>query len=222
MSEADKVKKYWEEFAAKIDATFRAHPQLYDHRKDFPWLTGALGDPFAGVFFVAENPSLTQVKKVKVETEESQWYQSPGDKLFRQMLLEHGFKTGTIHSQGGWRCYITNLIKLAEKAEKWKKQPPAHQQHMARLWAPVLAWELQMGQPRVVVSVGRRVDEYLSHLATHKLLPKIACRIAVDHYTFIAMRPDPKTGLGPMHPQRIDAYRAQFAKVRDAVQPRQH
>jgi hypothetical protein len=104
---------YERELPVRIDAVFRAHPELYDHRRDYPWLIACLGDPFAPVWFVAENPSLTQVARALARTPEDQWNVSPGDKLFRRQLVKHGFKHGGVDEPGGWHCYITDTIKSA-------------------------------------------------------------------------------------------------------------
>jgi len=51
--------------ARETDGIFKLNPGLFDHRTQHPWLVGALGDPHAGIWFVAENPSLTQVERVQ-------------------------------------------------------------------------------------------------------------------------------------------------------------
>jgi hypothetical protein len=95
--------------AARIDAVFAADRDglLPDHRKDHPWLTGALGDPHADVWFLAESPSLTQMERVVRPTPESQWGVSRADRLFRRMLVDQGFKDAPADAVGGWHCYIT-------------------------------------------------------------------------------------------------------------------
>lgn len=55
---------FFEGMTELTDRVFTDHPRLTDHRGEFPWLTGSLGDPFAPVWFVAENPSLAQVRRV--------------------------------------------------------------------------------------------------------------------------------------------------------------
>jgi hypothetical protein len=81
--------------------------RLRDHRKEHPWVTSWLGDPFAPVWFVAENPSLKQVEVVQLRmgnpTPEDQWSVSTGDQLLRGMLIRQGYKSGTWSSPGGWR-----------------------------------------------------------------------------------------------------------------------
>ena len=56
---------YWSGLAEQIDKVFSAHSSLFDHRKEFPWLTGALGNPKSGIWFIAEIPSLTQIERVQ-------------------------------------------------------------------------------------------------------------------------------------------------------------
>ena len=104
---------------------FRSNPEVRDHREAHPWLTGSLGDPMRRVWFVAENPRLRQAERVRdpaggPPTEDAQWWASAGDRLFRTLLVRHGLKGGTIEAHGGWRCYITNLIKKAEYAHQWR------------------------------------------------------------------------------------------------------
>ena len=119
--------QYWTGLAKQTDLVFQAHPSLYDHRQDHLWLTGALGEPHKGIWFIAENPSLTQIERVQnpdggVPTPEAQWWASRGDKLFREMLVGHGFKQGTIDSPGGWNCYITNVVKETDYARRWREK----------------------------------------------------------------------------------------------------
>jgi len=92
----------------RIGTVFQSHPDLRDHRVDYPWLTGSLGKPDADVIFVAENPSLSQVERAidptgGPPTKEAQWYASRGDKLFREALVASGFKdTRSAPSSCGW------------------------------------------------------------------------------------------------------------------------
>jgi uracil-DNA glycosylase len=200
----------------KIDAVFRSNPEHHDHRDRFPWLVGSLGDPNSGVFFVAENPSLRQVERAAnpgggEPTEEAQWFASKGDRLFRESLVASGFKEGAWDSIGGWNCYISNLIKEADYAEKWKGKGQHHRRNAAEVWAEVFRWELETARPRLVVLMGGRVTELVEHLerSGRLELPEV---IRIDHYSYVAFRPSGK--LGPMHPERVAAYRTQIADVR--------
>jgi hypothetical protein len=208
---------FYTALSEKSAAVYDAHPTLlYDHRKTHAWLTGALGDPFADVWFVAENPSLSQVERAVEATSESQWLVSPGDQLFRRMLVKHGFKTGTWDSPGGWRCYVTDVIKSADRAGKWNQTSRLSQLETARAWAPVLEWELQQSNPSLVVTVGKKADRFLGQLVESGHLPPVTQRMCIQHYSYVAMRPDGK--LGPMHPERVAAYDAQFAAVASRAQ----
>ena len=211
------LERYTAELPHRLDAVFRAHPELDDHRSQFPWVLACLGDPFAPVWFIAENPSLTQMERALDSTPEDQWNVSIGDKLFRQQLVQHGFKQGTAESAGGWRCYITDVIKSADRVGTWNKLPETQRAEIAEAWAPVLAWELELGQPKVVVSVGNKADRLLNHLLRRRLIPPLPLRLKVEHYSYIGSRPDAKTGLGPRHPDRIAAWSTQFAGVRAAL-----
>ena len=212
--------QYVAEFPRRIAAVFESNPELYDHRAQFPWVLACLGDPFAPVWFVAENPSLTQVERALDSTPEDQWNVSTGDKLFREQLVAHGFKTGTTDSPGGWRCYITDVIKSVDRVTLWNKLPESERRKVAEAWAPVLAWELELGQPKIVVSVGGNADRLLNHLLRRELIPPLPRRLKVDHYSYIGSRPDAHSGLGPRHPERIAAWSDQFAAVQAALDGR--
>jgi uracil-DNA glycosylase len=201
----------------EISKVFAANPDLPDHRSVHPWLTGALGVPESGIVFLAENPSLSMVERATnpgggAPTEEAQWYASKGDRLFREALVIAGFKSGSWDSLGGWRCYITNVIKQADYAEAWKRRGQSARHEAAEIWSPILKWQLEQVAPRLVVTMGNQVDGLVKTLAKKKLisLPPVH---RIDHYSYVALRPRGK--LGPMHPERVAAYRQDMLAVRD-------
>jgi len=209
-------KDYWPGLANQIGSVFRSHASLYDHRKDFPWLTGALGNSNSGIWFIAENPSLTQVERVQnpdggPPTTEAQWWASPGDKLFREMLVTHGFKYGPIDSPGGWNCYITNVVKETNYASRWREKSEVMRNQAAEIWSSVLSWELANSKPKLVVILGGPALKLLDHLVAQKLirLPKV---MQIKHYAYIGQRAEGK--LGPMHPDRIKRYSEDFKDIR--------
>ena len=50
---------YLDGLSIETEQVFKANPNLFDHRPEHSWAIGSLGDPYAGIWFVAENPSLT-------------------------------------------------------------------------------------------------------------------------------------------------------------------
>lgn len=207
---------YWSGLWRGTEKTFKSHPDLKDHRSLHPWLIGALGDPFGGIWFVAENPSLTQVERVQdpdggSPTKEAQWWSSRGDKLFREMLVKHGFKKGSIESPGGWKCYITNVIKEADYTKDWRDKTQEARNHAAEIWASLFAWELENSKPKLVVIMGRQTETLLDHLvSTRRIhLPRTDW---LTHYAYIGQRA--QGNLGPMHPTRIAAYDQDFLRIR--------
>jgi hypothetical protein len=124
---------------------FSSHPELPDYRTDFPWLTGCIGDPFSPVWFVAENPSITQVERAAGTSTELQWSVSRGDQLLRRMLATHRFKHGEPLSTGGWRCYITDVLKSTVRVSNWNGKPWELKEQAAEAWAPAIAYELHRG-----------------------------------------------------------------------------
>ena len=102
---------YFQRLDVQISQVFEDLPKDRDHREKHPWLTGYFGNPFSGIWFLAENPSLLRVERIDQRanvhpTPDLQWSESPGDKLFRDKLVRHGFKLGRPMEPGGWRCYI--------------------------------------------------------------------------------------------------------------------
>ncbi|MGA9762619.1 MAG: uracil-DNA glycosylase family protein [Gaiellaceae bacterium] len=197
----------------RSDIVYSANSDLVDHRRAHPWVTGALGDIYAKVWFIAEAPSLTQAERALDATPETQWSVSRGDKLFRRMLVKHGFKQGD--ETGGWRCYITDVVKSLSRAGQWSKLPMETKREIARAWAPVLRWELETGQPELVVTIGDRTNALLDCLRAEGLIPSLPRRVNIDHYSYVTMRPRGK--LGPGHPIRIAEWDAAFAAIRASV-----
>lgn len=210
---------YWTGLAQETDRVFQSHPGLYDHRSEHPWLVGALGDPTAATWFVAENPSLIQVERVHdplggLPTIEAQWWASRGDKLFREMLVKHGFKQGAIDSPRKWNCYITNVIKQADYTKNWREKSQSARNQAAEIWAGLFDWELKNSKPRLVVVMGNQAELLLQHLVSiGKIkLPKVE---RITHYSYIGQRAQGR--LGPMHPQRIEAYDQEFVRIREIM-----
>ncbi len=141
------------ELRRRIGEVYTSHPDIPDHRERHPWVDAFLGHPFAGVWFVAENPSIGMVRRSHpprgvAPTPEDQWAVSNGDRLLRKMLIKYGWKDGTPESPSGWRCYLTDVIKSALPAEEWKRS--GRDWGIVRAFAPVLAWEIKTAHPRLM------------------------------------------------------------------------
>ena len=201
------------ELRQRIDDVYRTNPRLPDHRSEFPWLTSYLGDPHAPVWFVAEYPSLTQVERAPFSTPEAQWNISIGDRLFREMLAKHGFKTGGEAAPGGWRCYITDIVKSTYRAKKWNAAAREELFAIAEGWSPVLAWEFETARPAILVVLGSRTKTLLDHLVERRLVPLPRTVMTAWSYVYVASRPDAARKLGPMHPVRLAEYDQQFAAI---------
>lgn len=196
---------------------YSSEPRLPDHRSDHRWLTGYLGDPFAPVWFVAEAPSLTSVQTQVKQAQgalspEQQWDSSRGDKLFRAMLVKYGFKDGE-SEPGGWKCYITDVVKSSYKVSEWNKRPEQVRLEVAKDWAPVLRYELELGKPKLIVIVGKKTEKPLKALEQMGLIPKLPPTMTIPHYSYITSRPDRARGLGPGDPVRVAEWDAEFAAI---------
>ena len=76
---------------------------LRDWFDEYPWLTGFIGDIHAPVWFLAENPSLSQLDKQAMKhdlNENLQWNASEGDHLLREAITEAGLKAGDPKKDG--------------------------------------------------------------------------------------------------------------------------
>ena len=211
------IESYWEGLASQIDQVFKTHSSLFDHREEYPWLTGALGNPNSDIWFIAENPSLTQIERVQnpdggSPTPEAQWWSSQGDKLFREMLVNHGFKKGTIDSPGGWKCYITNVVKETDYSKRWHEKTQEVRNTAAEIWSGVLAWELANTKPKFVVIFGGSTETLLNHLESIGKI-KLPKSEKIKHYAYIGQRAEGK--LGPMHPDRIKRYSEDFDRIQN-------
>ena len=209
------VEQYYYELENQTSSVFRAHPELRDHRESFPWLTGDLGDPFSGIWFLAENPSLKMLERATNPgggplTKEAQWYASRGAKLFREKLVKYGFKKGCVDTLGGWNCYISNVIKEADYSKDWRAKTQDLLRQAVDVWMPVLQWEIANSKPKLVVAVGRQAEKYVKYLRRDKgvRFPRVEF---MQHYAYIGQRAEGK--LGPMHPIRVQKYDDQMAAI---------
>jgi hypothetical protein len=207
---------YFSELDLRVQRVFNRLPRSRNHRKQYPWLTGYLGDPFAGIWFLAENPSLLRVERIAKRgtsrvSIDLQWSESPGDKLLREMLVKHGFKRGGPMTPGGWSCYITDIIKEADYVQTWRATSQARRNRVAEAWAPVLAWELAHSKPLLIVVMGKQAQRLLRHLSGTVPGIRLPATQYLDHYAYIASRP--QCSLGPMHPTRKRKYDNDFRRI---------
>lgn len=184
--------EHFETLRGKIAARLRqigmrhAHRQIQEH----PWLYGALGAVPSDVMFVCENPSLGGVEKAHERTitggapcTEDQWCGGAASnciKRFRPALCELGLKTTPPLQPGGWRCYITNVIKEADIVRDFGARDKAS---LAVEWADVLAWELEHVRPRVLFTVGTNATELVQLLQRRRLIPALPVPNKVMHYS---------------------------------------
>lgn len=167
-------------------------PHRSEQINDYPWLYGALGEVPSRVMFICENPSLAGVARANVETVdgrepdiEAQWWggpKNPAAKRFRVALHRLGLKTSHPAAKGGWRCYITNIIKEMNVAGDNAKLSPAARRKMALDWAPILAWELSQVQPRHVFCVGQKAYDHATYLVETRAIPRLRPKL-VNHYS---------------------------------------
>ncbi len=206
-----------QELGERIGKVFAGNPGIRDHRKEHKWLTGSLGDPFSGIWFLAESPSLSKIETRTNRgvtssgdelTPEAQWGSSRGSKVFREALVGAGFKDSPWNSKGGWHCYVTNVIKEARYAGKFSKEGKVE---AAEVWSPVLRWQLEQSSPKLVVVMGGTVEKLVRHLEERSMISLPQAR-KIYHYSYIAYRAE--GNLGPMHFDRVKRYQEEILEIR--------
>ena len=192
LASSDIQLKHFELLRNKINARLEEIGTRHAQRQieDFPWLYGALGQVPSDVMFVCENPSLTGVERAHVRTVgggrptiEDQWCGGPKSnciKRFRPALCEMGLKTTGPLEPGGWRCYITNVIKEADVVRDFISRD---KQSIALEWADVFRWEIQEVNPTVIFTVGNAATELMRVLQTMEKIPRLRMPQPVMHYS---------------------------------------
>ncbi len=185
--------RHFENLRDKINDQLRDIPteEARKQMNDYPWLYGALGQVPSNVMFVCENPSRRGVERANVRTLgnkptiEDQWCggaKSNCVKRFRPALRELSLKTTEPLEPGGWRCYITNVIKELFEVRQFNTNSGAKKEEIAEEWANVLQWELEAVAPRTVFAVGGSAARLLASLMRRRLIPGIRVH-EVMHYS---------------------------------------
>ena len=82
---------------------------------------------------------------------------------------------------------------------------------VAKAWAAVLRFELETASPKLIVVLGKKTLEPLNHLSRKRLIPPLPESVTIYYYSYLGSRPQGK--LGPLHPERIAAWDAEFAAI---------
>jgi len=193
---------------------------LNDWFDDFPWLTGYIGDISSPIWFLGENPSLSQVDKQSKKTnldENLQWNASAGDQLLREAITEAGLKSGNPENNEGWKCYISNVIKEPEivNERNRKKSDSSYWKEQAKMWQPVLQKQIEIGEPKLIVTLGGQADKIFRYMLKNGLAsPK---HVKIHHYSYIMLRPESGTKRGPRHPERIKEFKDSIVQLAENV-----
>lgn len=148
--------------------------------RDYPWLWGALGQIPSDVMFICENPSEQGVKRAhrhplggQAPDFESQWWGGPRNyaaRRFRWVLCELGLKTTPWDAREGWKCYITNLVKEVNVVRYQNALCLEAKKRQAKVWAPILAWEIDRVRPQFIFCVGAKTYRLVRWLQREHLL----------------------------------------------------
>jgi len=183
---------HFEALRSKINARLTSIGTKHAFRQitEFPWLYGALGQVPSEAMFICENPSLTGVERADSRTIlggkagiEDQWAGGPASnciKRFRPALCQLQLKTTPPTAPGGWRCYITNVIKEADVVRDFvARDKPS----LAIEWADVLAWEIEQVSPRTIFTVGDAATRLVKLVQSRGLIPAFPAPRRVMHYS---------------------------------------
>lgn len=146
-------------------------------------------------------------------TSEAWWLASRGDRLLRDMLVKYGFKAAPPEGPHGY-CYVTNAIREANHAGRWRGSLAERHASASETWDPVLRWESEQSPPMLVAALGNSVLRILATMEDLGLrLPHIE---GIPHYAYIAHRP--QGSLRVMHPDRVRAYDEEFERMAALLQ----
>lgn len=193
---------------------------LNDWLADFPWLTGAIGDPLASAWFLAENPSLKGVREAHASTASPspnlQWTCAEGSasRLLRDAICEAGLKALGPCVDAAWSCYITNADKEPQPVEKRNRgKGRGFMEQQATRWLPVLQAQIDRGDPKVLVCLGAQAERLLGLMRAKGLEAPPSRK--VHHYSYVWFRPESKTGRGPRHPDRVQEFKEAIRRIAD-------
>lgn len=140
--------------------------------------------------FICENPSLKGVERADSRTIgggaasiEDQWgggHRSNCVKRFRPALCQLSLKTTGPLESGGWRCYITNVIKEADVVGEFNAR---NKKQLAVDWADILEWEIQRVTPGTIFTVGDASTGLVQFLQRRGLIPAFPATHKVMHYS---------------------------------------
>ena len=158
----------------------------------YKWLYGALGRVPSKVMFICENPSISGVERAHTNTIddnppdiEAQWYGSPRNPAasrFREVLFRLGLKSTPPNKRGGWKCYITNVIKQANVVKDQNNLETCVKKEQARDWTDILQWETFKVKPKYIFCVGGKSYEAIRMLRRENKL-KINRFTKLWHYS---------------------------------------
>jgi hypothetical protein len=204
----------------EINEVFMNNQDLTDHRQDYWWVEGFLGSPDYGIIFLAENPSLPRMREAKNRLEEldeeSQWNISRGDKIFRDALVYAGFKEGTIESKGGWKCYITNIVKKAYQPSEWEEMDPEKQFELVKKFSSVLQKEIDMINPLIIVVMGKGMLRRLLDRAVREGVVRYPTHTDIQviwHYAYF--------NRGGFNDKNVAKYKGELQRIRLLLQNKQ-
>ncbi len=158
----------------------------------YTWLYGALGKVPSDTMFICENPSFKGIENANIKTVdgrkpdiEAQWWggeKNPAAKRFRKALYETQLKITSPKEKGGWKCYITNVIKQANIVKNQNALLQCTKEQQARNWAKILQWEITQVKPKHIFCVGGKTERAIKLLQKENRIQKFVIN-KLMHYS---------------------------------------
>ena len=108
------------------------------------------------------------------------WNVSPGDKTFRAALAENGFiPDGASDEPWRWRCWVTDIVKCAERDKVWKRMKKNRdiRRRILDASSAFLEEELQIIRPKMIIVMGNATADLFDEFVQTDVLD-----VRIPHY----------------------------------------
>jgi len=102
------------------------------------------------------------------------------------------------------------VIKEPDYVKHWQARTPEERNYVLVIWSSVLRWELEKSKPKLVILLGKKIEEHTKFLRLNGLI-RLPETITIHHYSYIGSYPE--GSLPPMHPDRVQSWDEDFAKL---------
>lgn len=126
-------------------------------------------------------------------------------------MFSRVWPSGEPLGDGGWRCYITDVMKSVVRVTDWHGTSTQEKNHVAEAWAPAVRYELEHGRPEYIVFLGENARKFMRHQHAQGLIPALPTNDWIYHYSYLMHRPAGKLKAG--YPDRLAVWDQEFADI---------